>query len=44
VWQFERNPKSAIGGNGDGAAADCGAGSLELLVDTSTSLVVVPGE
>src|SRR3954469_18015511 len=25
VWQFERNAYSAMGGNGDGAAALCGA-------------------
>jgi len=25
VWQLERNAYSAIGGNGDGAAALCGA-------------------
>ena len=26
VWQFDRNAYSAIGGNGDGAAALCAAG------------------
>src|SRR3954453_11624153 len=26
VWQSDRKPYSAIGGNGDGAAALCGAG------------------
>ena len=28
VWQFDRNAYSAIGGNGDGAAALCGRGRL----------------
>src|SRR5262245_46352495 len=31
VWQFERNAYSAIGGNGDGAAALCASGSAARL-------------
>jgi hypothetical protein len=29
VWQFERNAYSAIGGNGDGAAALCGRSAAD---------------
>src|SRR3954453_16006901 len=39
VWQLERNAYSAIGGNGDGAAALCGAdlgAGLVVLMTRST--------
>src|SRR2546423_1486879 len=42
VWQFERNAYSAIGGNGDGAAAlgaDDGAGFPSVLAFVATELM-----
>src|SRR5262245_16696719 len=38
VWQLERNAYSAMGGNGDGAAALCGMRSLFVAALTASAM------